>query len=319
MGINRRRFVGTGLVVSGLVVAGLSASGCSLDLPEIAAPELGPGNKFEAMLRQIEGEANGTLGAAFVDVATGQSVGLNSDMRFGHCSSFKLSLAAKILQRDASGEDSADRRVMWTKDDLMFVSPFTTRKLAEGATLLELAEATQKYSDNAAANILLREIGGPAALTAFWRSLGDDVSRLDRYEPALNNVPPTEMRDTTTPAAMARTVGKLTFGDALSEEHKALLRQWMVDTPTGLRRVRQGLPEDWRAGDKTGTGLAPETGGIYIDIGFVEPLERGPLTYATYFRPNGADNSFSRAHEEPLARAGEVLREFSKELKADAG
>jgi beta-lactamase class A len=310
MNIDRRSFVG-----SSLVIAGLTATGCSLDIPAIAAPELGPGNRFEAMLRQIEGEVGGTLGAEFFDITSGQSAGINRDMRFGHCSSFKLSLAAKILQRDATGEDSADRRITWTKDDLMFVSPFTTRKLEEGATLRELSEATQKFSDNAAANLLLKEIGGPAGLTAFWRSLGDEVSRLDRYEPELNAVPPTEIRDTTTPRAMARTVAKLAFGNALPEEQSALLRQWMVDTPTGLRRVRAGLPEDWNTGDKTGTGLMADTAGIYVDIGFVEPSQRGPIAFAAYYRPPGSDNSFDRTHEAPLARAGEVLKEFAEDME----
>lgn len=318
MTMDRRAFVANGLVIAGLT-AGLGAGGCSVELPKIEVPEMGPGNKYAAMLRQIEGEFGGALGAQVLDVTTGQSAGLNNDVRFGHCSSFKLSLAAKILQRDATGEDSADRRVTWSEDDLMSVSPFTTRALSQGATLRELAEATQKYSDNAAANILLREIGGPAALTAFWRSLGDDVSRLDRYEPALNLVPTAEVRDTTTPAAMARTVAKLVYGDALPEGERATLRQWMVDTPTGLDRVRKALPEDWRAGDKTGTGLAPSTGGIYIDIGFVEPPERGPLTYAAYYRPAGSDNTYDKRHEEPLARAGEVLASFAKSFDKITG
>lgn len=310
MTINRRE-----IVVSSLVAAGLTLGGCSIDNPALAAPETDLAAKFEPMLRAIESETGGTLGAEFFDIASQQSASINRDMRFGHCSSFKLSLAAKILQRDASGEDSADRHVMWEKGDLMFVSPFTTRKLEKGATLRELAEATQKFSDNAAANILLREIGGPSVLTAFWRSLGDDVSRLDRYEPALNAVPPLEIRDTTTPSAMARTVAKLAFGDALPEAQRALLRQWMVDTPTGLRRVRAGLPEDWLAGDKTGTGLMADTAGIYVDIGFVEPTRRGPIAFATYYRPPGEDNSFDRAHEIPLAKVGSVLESFAMDMQ----
>ena len=307
MTITRRGFV------AGSLATTMLASGCSARLPDASPPQTGPGNPFEAMLRQIEGEAGGSLGAELFDVSSGLSVGINRDRRFGHCSSFKLSLAAKILQRDALGEDSAERRVTWSEDDLMFVSPFTKERLNEGASLRELAEATQKYSDNAAANILLREIGGPAALTAFWRSLGDDVSRLDRYEPALNNVPPAEFRDTSTPAAMARTVAKLVYGDALPSAEQTLLRQWMVETGTGLRRVRKGLPEDWIAGNKTGTGLPQETGGTYVDIGFVEPSEGGPITFAAYFRPAGEDNEFSRAHEEPLARVGEVLARFARD------
>ena len=297
---DRREVLGSGLALAGLIVSGCSARSMASDAPD-----------FASRLRAIESASGGTLGVEFFDTASGRSVGLNRDMRFGHCSSFKLSLAAMILARDASGEDSADRHVTWTKDDLMFVSPFTEKRVDEGATLRELAEFTQKYSDNAAANILLREVGGPEALTSFWRSLGDDVSRLDRYEPALNAVPPGEVRDTTTPAAMARTVATLAYGNALPQDHRSTLRQWMIDTPTGLRRVRAGLPEGWVAGDKTGTGLMADTAGIYVDIGFVEPSGAAPITFATYFRPPGSDNTFDRAHEAPLAQVGEVLAEFA--------
>jgi len=297
---DRREVLGGGLTLAGLIVSGCSARSMASDAPD-----------FASRLRAIESASGGTLGVEFFDTASGRSVGLNRDMRFGHCSSFKLSLAAMILARDASGEDSADRHVTWTKDDIMFVSPFTEKRVEEGATLRELAEFTQKYSDNAAANILLREVGGPEALTTFWRSLGDDVSRLDRYEPELNAVPPGEVRDTTTPAAMARTVATFAYGDALPQEHRSVLRQWMIDTPTGLRRVRADLPDDWMAGDKTGTGLMADTAGIYVDIGFVEPPGAAPITFATYFRPPGSGNSFNRAHEAPLAQVGEVLSEFA--------
>ena len=209
MTLDRRTFVG-----ASLIMLGPTASGCSVELPEIAAPELGPGNRFEAMLRRIEGEANGTLGAEFLDINSGQSVGINRDMRFGHASSFKLSLAAFLLARHAAGEVDADKLVRWDESDMMRPSAFTRARLDTGATLRELARATQTTSDNPAANIILRELGGPAALTWFWRSIGDDVSRLDRYEPEVNLVPPTEVRDTTTPSAMARTVSKLVYGDA---------------------------------------------------------------------------------------------------------
>lgn len=299
MTINRRDMVG-GMLATGLA---FGASGC---IP----PDQSPAGRLVATLRIIEAEADGTLGAELFDISNNSSIGLNQTRRFGHCSSFKLSLAALILARHAAGIDNADRHVRWSEDDLMFVSPFTTERLSQGATLRELAEFTQKYSDNAAANILLREVGGPAALTQFWRDLGDNVSRLDRTEPALNNVPPTEIRDTTTPMTMARTVAKLTYGEVLPEEQRALLRQWMVDTRTGRRRVRAGLPEDWRAGDKTGTSIWPGMGSLYVDIGFVESTERGPFTFATYFRTREAKDGMDPAAEAALAKVGEVLTTY---------
>ncbi len=302
MSFDRRKFL-----------SGTLASGVALGVGGCIPPDQSPAGRFIATLRIIEANAGGTLGAELVEINTGRSIGLNRTRRFGHCSSFKLSLAAKVLQRHVTGEDDADRRVMWSEDDLMFVSPFTTRRLGEGATLRELAEFTQKYSDNAAANILLREIGGPAALTAFWRSIGDDVSRLDRIEPALNNVPPTEVRDTTTPLAMARTVAKLTFGDVLPEVEQAQLRQWMIDTPTGAKRVRAGLPEEWVAGDKTGTSIWPGMGSLYVDIGFVQSPERGPFAFATYFRAREKHDGMDPAAEAVLAQVGDVLASFTEE------
>ncbi|WP_261589484.1 serine hydrolase, partial [Escherichia coli] len=41
-------------------------------------------------------------------------------------------------------------------------------------------------SDNTAANLLLTTIGGPKELTAFLHNMGDHVTRLDRWEPELN-------------------------------------------------------------------------------------------------------------------------------------
>ncbi len=312
MTIDRRNFI------AGSLASGIVASGCAVQMPEIDPPEFSPAGRFVAGLRQIEGEANGTLGAEFYNTDTGASVGLNRYRRFGHCSSFKLSLAAMVLAMDAAGEIDADRFVRWSEDDLMSVSPFTTRRLAEGAGLRELAGFTQKYSDNAAANILLRELGGPAALTAFWRSIGDNVSRLDRYEPELNDVPVTEYRDTTSPFAMARTVARLAYGDVLPPAARETLRQWMVDTPTGARRVRAGLPEGWRAGDKTGTSIWPGIQHIYVDIGFVEPAPgdaemRAPVTFATYFRANEAYDGMNPEAEAVLAKVGELLAEFAEE------
>ncbi|MEL6877458.1 MAG: class A beta-lactamase [Pseudomonadota bacterium] len=262
-------------------------------------------------MRIIEAASGGTLGAEIFDTGSGLSIGHNRTERFGHCSSFKLSLAAMVLARDAAGTLDADRLVQWGEADLMFVSPFTTRRLNEGATLRELAEFTQKYSDNAAANILLRELDGPEALTQFWRDLGDATSRLDRIEPALNNVPPGELRDTTSPAAMARTVAKLTFGDTLPEPAQTTLRQWMIDTLTGAKRVRAGLPGGWIAGDKTGTSIWPGMGSLYVDIGFVQPPGRAPLTFAAYFRARETHNGMDPASEAVLAEIGKVLGDFA--------
>ncbi|NQZ46520.1 MAG: class A beta-lactamase [Erythrobacter sp.] len=301
MSIRRRTFI-----------KAAGASGLALGLGGFSAAARSRVEGVQARLRDIETRFGGTLGAEILDLGSGAAVGHNRDERFGHASSFKLSLAALLLARHAAGEIDADRHVRWDESDMMRPDTFTRPHLETGASLRDLARATQTTSDNPAANILLRELGGPAALTAFWRSIGDEVSRLDRNEPSVNLVPPGEIRDTTTPAAMARTVAQLVYGTALPQAERAMLKQWMVDTGTGRRRVRAGLPDGWLAGDKTGTGLTPQTGGTYIDIGFVEPPETSPLVFAAYYRPAGTDSSFDRAHEAPLKQVGEVLADFAR-------
>lgn len=298
MKVDRRFFLG-----------GAAALGASACIP----PDQSPLGRLAAELRIIEAAGGGTLGVELYNTATGLSVGLNSDRRFGHASSFKFSLAALLLQRHAAGLIDADKRVTWTQADMLHHAPFTSERMTTGATLRELARATQTTSDNPAANILLRELGGPAALTAFWRSIGDTVSRVDRYEPEMNLVPPTEFRDTTTPAAMARTVARIVYGDVLPEAERAELKGWMIATETGARRVRAGLPEGWVAGDKTGTSGLVGADYNYIDIGFAEgPKGQPPITFACYFRARQSIDEMQPLGEATLARVGRIIKEFAE-------
>ena len=300
MRLNRRAFV-QGSLATGLLAG---ASAC-VPLDQSTT------GRLAASLRIIEADAGGTLGAEFFDTGTGLSVGLNRDARFGHCSSFKTSLAAMVLQyREQHGD--LVREVPLREEDVVGHSPFVRERIGESASLFELAQATQRLSDNAAANILLREMGGPEAMTAFWRSVGDTESRLDRIEPQLNNVPAGEVRDTTTARAMARTVATLIYGDTLREVDRSHLRHWMIDTSTGLRRVRSGLPQDWQAGDKTGTSIWPGMGSLYVDIGFVEPTGRAPITFAAYFRAAEQTDGIDPEAESVLARVGQVLARFAR-------
>ena len=309
MSIDRRSFLdGTAKLGMGLLGAG--ALGVSACVPRDQPRD----GRIAAALRRIEAEADGTLGVALFDTATGLSVGLNESRRFGHASSFKFSLAALLLQRHAAGLIDADRRVTWSEADMVPHAPFTRERIGTGATLRELARATQTTSDNPAANILLRELGGPAGLTAFWRSIGDNVSRVDRLEPEMNDVPTSEFRDTTTPSAMARTVAKIVYGDVLPEAERAELKSWMIATETGLNRVRAGLREGWVAGDKTGTsGLIAGREYNYIDIGFAEgPKGEGPITFACYFRARQSEDEMLPRGAAALAQVGALIGEFAE-------
>jgi beta-lactamase class A len=209
------------------------------------------------------------------------------------------------LGRGESGEVDLAKVLRWSQDDLITYSPITEAHVNSGLSLRDLARAALVASDNTAANLLLDYFGGPSALTEFWRSIGDDVSRLDRYEPELNLVPDGTELDTTSPFAMARTVNELLFGNSQHEEVRSQIRAWMMEVKTGLNRLRAGFPEDWVAGDKTGTGIH-ETRQTYVDLAFGGPVDRKPIVVAAYFEPHLPAKAFSPDILGVLAEVGRI-------------
>lgn len=265
--------------------------------------------RLSAKLRLIEAAVGGRLGAYLLDTRSGAAVAYRQDERFPHCSSFKTSLAALVLERVEAGAIDGDAVIRWSAADMVPYAPFVESRMAQGATAIELARAAQVLSDNVAANLLLARVGGPEAVTAFWRVLGDGESRLDRTEPQLNNVPPGELRDTATPRAMAHTLSRMLYGDALTASTRAALREWMAETRTGAKRVRAALPEGFAAGDKTGnSGNWPGMTPVAVDVGWAEPPGGGAYTFASYWR---SAEGAGQDPNEVLRQVGEVLAEFA--------
>lgn len=229
-------------------------------------------------LRSIEADSGGRLGVHILDTGTGASVGHRADERFPMCSTFKVLAAARVLHRVDAGLEQLERRIPYGRDVLVAHSPVTERHVGAGLTLAQLCEATITTSDNAAANLILQSYGGPAALTAYLRTLGDVHTRLDRTEPGLNEATPGDPRDTTTPAAMVASLERLLLGPALSTASRERLTQWMVANTTGDTRLRAGLPAGWRVGDKTGAGAL----GTNNDVAIFWPPGRAPWLVAAY-------------------------------------
>jgi beta-lactamase class A len=253
------------------------------------------GEAHAARWREIEGWVAGRLGVAVLDTATGEIAGHRLDERFPMCSTFKALAAALVLGRVDAGQERLDRRIVVAPADVLEWAPVTGKRVGgAGMTVAELCEAAITVSDNTAANLLLASAGGPAAVTALARRLGDDVTRLDRTEPALNEATPGDPRDTSTPRAMARTLRRVMLGDALSDAGRTRLVQWMAANTTGDRRLRAGVPSGWRVADKTGTGRLGTTN----DIGVLWPPGRAPLVIVAYLTQTQAS---ADAREEALA------------------
>ncbi|KVN99187.1 class A beta-lactamase [Burkholderia ubonensis] len=236
-------------------------------------------------LAELERAAGGRLGVHALDTATGRRVQHRADERFPFCSTFKAILIAAVLAESVARPALFTQRVTYRQADLLEWSPVTEKHVDTGMTVGELCEATAQYSDNAAANLLMKLLGGPAAVTAFARSIGDDTFRLDRWEPELNTALPGDARDTTTPAAMAASLRALALGDALPAPQRAQFAQWLRGNKTGDKRIRAGVPTGWQVGDKTGTGDYGTTN----DIGVLWPRARGPIVLTVYYTQARAD------------------------------
>lgn len=232
-----------------------------------------------ADLKRIEASVGGRVGVAALDTHTGRQIAHRGAERFPMASTFKLLLAAQTLRRVDQGHDKLDRRVTYTKKDLVTYSP-VTEPHADGAglTVEELCAGTMTLSDNTAANLLLASNGGPPALTAYVRSLGDSITRLDRNEPSLNEARPGDPRDTTTPVAMVHCIQALALGQALSPASREKLQGWLLANKTGDKRLRARLPEGWKAGEKTGTASR----GTSNDAGVFWPPARKPIVVSCY-------------------------------------
>ena len=233
----------------------------------------------DAPFATIESIVGGRLGVAALDTASGARIAYRTDERFAMCSTFKWLLVAAVLARVDRGDIALARRIAFSAADLLSSAPVTRARLGEGGMpVADLCQAAVEVSDNTAANLLLGLIGGPAGLTADLRRWGDSVTRLDRIEPDLNSNQASDDRDTTTPAAMVRTMNAVLVGEVLSTDARALLIGWMKNCQTGRERLRAGLPADWTVGDKTGSGA----NGAFNDVAILWPPSRPPILVAVY-------------------------------------
>ena len=230
-------------------------------------------------LAALEQAAGGRLGVAAWRQGSELRIAYRADERFPLASTFKAMLAGAVLARSVSQPGLLDQHVRYEKKELVTYSPITERHLADGMSVADLCAATLQYSDNSAANFLMTLLGGPQAVTAFARSIGNTVFQLERWETELNSAIPGEVRDTASPASMAHSLQQLLLGNSLPAPQRQQLDAWMRGNTTGDKRIRAGVPAGWQVADKTGSGAY----GSVNDIGVAYPASGAPLVIAVYY------------------------------------
>ncbi|WP_440446501.1 class A beta-lactamase [Nocardia amamiensis] len=291
--IARRTLLGAALLLPLAGCASHTTSAPSSD------PIGGPGsvgvtptvNDSDIRLAELERKFGARLGVYALATGTGVTVAYRADERFAFCSTFKGLAAAAVLQRNPLSH--LDTVVTYTEADLTKNASITPRHVATGMTIGQLCDAAIRYSDGTAGNLLLRDLGGPAELTAFVRGLGDTVTRMDRIEPLITEATPGDQRDTSSPRALGSDYQKIVLGDALPDEKRAFLRDLLERNATraGARRIRAGIPQGWTVADKTGTGDY----GTLNDIAIVWPPGSAPLVVAIMSSKADRDAAYDEA------------------------
>ncbi len=294
---NRRSVLRWGAAAS-LAAAGLATSGVAGASADEKRMDERSAASSDEDVAQLEKEYDTTIGLAAANLATGARVNHRADARFPLLSIFKSLAAAALLRDHDSRGETLDRRLWFPPADIIEYSPITEEHVDTGMTVAQACDAASRYSDNAAANLLMREIGGPLAITRFARSLGDRATRLDRWEPDLNSALPGDERDTTTPAAIGQTYARLLAGSALDAGDRRQLRSWMLDNQTSDERFRAGLPRGWRLADKTGSGDY----GTNNDVGVAWSPSGTPFVISVLTRRSAAEATGDDALLADLAR-----------------
>ncbi|GAB2675528.1 class A beta-lactamase [Saccharopolyspora gloriosae] len=269
----------------------LALAGCSgVDAaPTTPAPPATAATVHYAEFDDLERRFDARLGVYALDTGTGREVAFRADDRFAFASTHKAFSAGVVLRRNTI--DALERRITYSADDLVDNSPVTEQHVADGMTLREVIDAAIRYSDNTAANLLFRELGGPGELTAALRALGDATTRSDRTETDLNRTSPGDPRDTSTPRALANTLRAFTAGDVLPEPQRALLNDTMTGSPITQELIPAGVPEGWVVGDKSGAADY----GTRNDIAIIRPPHRAPIMLAVLSDRPAPDADYDNA------------------------
>lgn len=307
-------------LMSALMVSVMS--GASVTAVHAAKPA--PAAKIDARARlqaefaRLAKQTDGTVGVAVHKVGGAETVALNQGQTFPMASTFKIAVAATIFSRIEKGERALDTMV--TVDPAIIVA---SAGIAEqlphpgiSLSIHNLLELMLTRSDNTATDVLVAEAGGPAAVTAWLRTVGvsgqqvdadtahliyralnitpgpgtfeknieaafaADPAKRDMDEKRQPNAPfNADPRDASTPEAMIDLLLKIQSGAALRPDSTKTLLDIMERCQTGEKRLKGLLPTATVVAHKTGTLMS-----IANDVGLVTLPDGSKFAIAVFVK-----------------------------------
>lgn len=231
---------------------------------------------YSSAFEELEKKYDAHLGVYGIDTATNEAITFNENDRFAFASTFKA-LASGLILRDYSWE-KLEENVMIYPEDIVEYSPITEKYVGVGMPLKDIITAAMDYSDNTAGNFLFKHLNGPKGYQKNLEEIGDFVTNSTRYETELNEAIPGDIRDTSTPKAIAQNLRKLALSDQLPEDKKNFYKRLLLENTTGANLIAAGVPDKVVVGDKSGAAQY----GTRNDIAILYPQNRAPIVLVVF-------------------------------------
>lgn len=272
-----------------------------------------PASALGQKIRSIAAEAEGRVAVACSLPGSLLNCDLNANAKPPMQSVFKLPLAVTVLHQIEQGSLSLDQAVRFRPDDRILphvYSPLQNKypEASVDVPILELLRLTVSLSDNVAADILLRSVGGPKAVTDYIASLGVVGFHLEDGEDVLHRDVTAQYRNWFEPTGAVQLLRRISDSSSLSSTHTALLLGWM-ETSVKSARLKGDLPAGTAVAHKAGTsdvdeGIARATN----DIGLITLPDGRRLAIAVFITDSKADEV---TREKVIARIARAAYEAS--------
>ncbi len=264
-------------------------------------------SSFAERIAELANPAQGRIGVAAVDLATGEQIMVLGDQLFPMASTSKIAVAATFLEMVEQGRYTltSEFPLLLPERSARFSSAKAPVREGQYMPAIDLIEIMITRSSNPATDALLAAVGGPAAVNDWVRrqgiqnfSINRDIATLVRDDGEFNPANHIDKRDAATPRAMAQLLAGLYRGDFLSDESRRVLLGAMSRTVTGKRRIPAHIPLEARVSHKTGS-----LNNTSSDIGIIECPDGRAIAVAIYVTGQGT----KLAREERIAAIARAL------------
>lgn len=251
--------------------------------------------QLRAQIKQVIAHKKADVGFSVYGIEDKDTLSINGDKHYPMQSVFKFHIAMAMLDQVDKGRFSLSQKIHIKKSDLL---PDTWSPIRDAhpngevdLPLSEIIKLTVALSDNNGCDILMRLLGGPKPINDYIHSLGVKDVAIKTNEEEMHKEWNVQFSNWSTPKAITDLLVKFYTKNLLSKESFNFLWTTMVETSTGVNRIKGQLPKGTIVGHKTGTSGTNKAGitAAINDVGIVR-LPNGKHYAIAFFVCNTKEN-----------------------------